>query len=389
MHFQQTTNLRSAFEFIKTATKKIFHIFAFVVLKKGLFILLVSILQGSGICRAQFDFRIPYPKPVNEWQDTVVLSIIGDVMMHEKQLSHDHTTFLEGISDAISKADFSIANMEFPLGGKPYTGYPAFSTPEWYPEYIKKCGIDVFLLANNHLLDRGTKGLEKTLTYYSEMDSISFTGAAADSISFNRNNPLILKRKGLKIALVNFTYGSNIGPEREWPALLRSRQNDIHKAFERAKEQKADFIIALPHWGIEYELRHSERQREWAEWLIDEGADAVIGSHPHVVQDTTHIKGVPVVYSIGNAISNMSAKNTRLELEVRISFTRNFITGKTGMLEPELRFMWCTLPGTLTPSYKTIFVDEWMDRRDEWIAPGDFDNMTSTLQRVKAATGIE
>ena len=188
---------------------------------------------------------------------------------------------------------------------------------------------------------------------------------------------------------VNFTYGNNLGPQDKWPMVNEMKENDIHAAFERAKEQEAEFIIALPHWGVEYQLRHSSQQERWAKWLIDEGADVIVGGHPHVVQDTTHIKGVPVFYSLGNAVSNMSIENSRLELAVTLRFVVDRASGKKTMLEPQLDFMWCTLPGNLTGSYATIYVKEWANRKDDWLIPSDFENMIATYDRVKAATGIE
>ena len=84
----------------------------------------------------------------------------------------------------------------------------------------------------------------------------------------------------------------------------------------------------------------------------------------------------------------MSAPNTRLELAVRLVFTRDRITGESAMSEPELRLMWCTLPGMLTGSYCTIFVDEWEGLRERWKTPSDYDNMMRTCERVLSETGI-
>ena len=106
----------------------------------------------------------------------------------------------------------------------------------------------------------------------------------------------------------------------------------------RMKEQ-ADFVIALPHWGTEYRLRHDADQGSWAEWLAAEGVDAVVGAHPHVVQDTTHIRGVPVIYSLGNTVSNMSAPNTRIGLLATLRFVSDPVTGEKRLLEPRLRVL--------------------------------------------------
>ena len=200
----------------------------------------------------------------------------------------------------------------------------------------------------------------------------------------------MLDCKGIRIALVNFTYGTNTGnPSRPWPATWTMNKEDVKGAFDRAREKEADFILALPHWGEEYKLIHSAQQERWAEWLVGQGADLIIGAHRHVVQDTTHINGVPVFYSIGNAVSNMSAENTRLELAVTARFVINRRTREKRMLEPQLDFMWCTLPDRLTGNYSTIFVKEWAARRSAWLTLSDYENMLDTWQRVRECTGIE
>lgn len=354
-------------------------------------ILLISYLLTSFIGKIDgINCNIPFPKPVGQGKDTVSLFIIGDVMMHARQMEYDMAPFLSGIRPELERADFSIANMEFSLGGEPYSGYPAFSAPDNYAEYAAGCGIDVFLTANNHILDRGPKGLERTMvTYRSMRDSVLFTGTSSDEGEKESSYPLILKRKGISIALINFTYGTNAAYGGGWPKVNMMDTTDVSEAINRASEAGADFILALPHWGNEYELRHSYSQARWADWLVRKGVDAIIGGHPHVVQDTTHTRGTPVIFSVGNAVSNMSAENTRLELAVKLIFTRDRATGSSEMLEPELRFMWCTLPGTLTDSYCTIFVDEWKGRRDRWKNPYDYDNMMTTYRRVLSETGIK
>lgn len=356
-------------------------------MSKRIFIFL-TILSMSLSSRAQTRYEIPFAKPLMAFSDTVTFAFIGDVMMHTRQLQHDPELFLKRISPFLSQADFAVANMEFCLGGAPYTGYPAFSTPDDFPSHIADSGVDIFLTANNHILDRGSRGLSRTLDIYRRMDGIRFTGTSATPEEDESNYPLVIRCKGITVALLNFTYGTNASPSSSLPKVNLADTTDIRAAIRRAECQGADFIIALPHWGNEYELHHSPSQERLARWLADAGADAVIGTHPHVVQDSTHIKGVPVIYSIGNAVSNMSARNTRLELAVSITFVRDQIQDSVKMMEPELAFMWCTLPGNLTDGFCTIFTDEWKGRREEWINPSDYDNMIRTLESVKTQTGI-
>ncbi|MCR4824074.1 MAG: CapA family protein [Bacteroidales bacterium] len=350
--------------------------------------------EPSGFPSFSDQYQIPFPKAIRNAPDTVSIVIIGDVMMHAKQLERDHRTFLEQVAPALREADFAVANMEFPLGGEPYTGYPSFSTPDYYARYAARdCGIDVFLTGNNHVLDRGSKGLRRTLDVYAQLrDSLGVrqTGAARDRQELEESYPLILSRHGIRIALVNFTYGTNSGQDTEWPKINYMRREEVAAAIRRARRQDADFVIALPHWGTEYRLQHDANQQSWAEWLVGEGVDAIVGSHPHVVQDSTHIQGVPVIYSLGNAISNMSIINSRLGLAATLRFVDDPVRGGKRMLEPELRFLWCTLPGMLLPdSYASLFVKEWANRRNDWLTPDDFDNMISTWERVKDACGIE
>lgn len=303
--------------------------------------------------------------------------------MHARQLQYDHSSFLEDLKPLLTEADLAIANAEFTLAGPPYTGYPAFSAPDSYLTSISDAGIDVLLTANNHILDKGTAGLERTLKQYD-----CFAGSGLDEDQFLRNNPLIVTLKGLRIALVNFTYGTNVGAASDYPKVNLMNRGVIASQMMRARDL-ADFVIVLPHWGEEYVLKANNAQREWAEWLVEQGADVIIGAHPHVVQDTVHIKGVPVVYSLGNAVSNMSAVNTRLELAAVLKVVKSRRGGEACLLNPELHFLWCSLPGGKTDNYRTVVVADEMGKRDEWIDKSDYDNMVRTLERVKSVTGIE
>ena len=354
------------------------------------YISVIPILLICGKAYAQWDYDIPFPRPIDTRPDTVSITFLGDVMMHAKQLDYDYTDFLSELGGITRDADISIANMEFTLGGRPYTGYPAFSAPDGYARYATEIGVDVFLTANNHILDKGQKGLSRTLDVYSSMkDSVGvqYTGTAPDEAVDTLINPLIVVGKGVRIALVNFTYGTNSSVETSWPHVKRMDKPGVAEMIERAKRRGADFIVAVPHWGIEYSLTHSYRQQDWASWLAGQGVDLIVGTHPHVVQDTTHIGGVPVIYSLGNAVSNMSAENTRLELAARVKIVSR-PDGSKQMLEPELIWLWCTLPGKLRNTYTTIPVADYIGRRDEWIDPSDYDNMISTYKRVTKATGI-
>ena len=356
---------------------------------------------------AQIHVSVPPARPLRQLPDTATILVMGDVMMHRDQISnaarpdgtYDFSTYLANIKPMIEKADLSIANMEFTLAGSPYTGYPCFSAPDGYEDYVASCGVDVFLTANNHILDKGKNGLERTLSRYSDMESsgiVRHTGVSASEEDDRMRFPLMVAVKGVRVALVNFTYGTNIKGDSDFPKVHLTDKKEIEAAVRRARRAGADFVIALPHWGTEYVLSHSSSQEALADWLAGIGCDAVIGAHPHVVQDCGlvsafsdgSLKKVPVVYSLGNIVSNMSATNTQVGMIASLRIVTDEDGVKT-MLPPRLTFTWCTRPGTLTDSYSTVPVKDFIDKKDLWKRPADHDNMVRSYLRVKSQTGIE
>ena len=356
---------------------------------------------------AQIHVSVPPARPLRQLPDTATILVMGDVMMHRDQISnaarpdgtYDFSTYLANIKPMIEKADLSIANMEFTLAGRPYTGYPCFSAPDGYEDYVASCGVDVFLTANNHILDKGKNGLERTLSRYSDMESsgiVKHTGVSASDVDDRMRFPLMVAVKGVRVALVNFTYGTNIKGDSDFPKVHLTDKKEIEAAVRRARRAGADFVIALPHWGTEYVLNHSSSQEALADWLVGIGCDAVIGAHPHVVQDCGlvsafsdgSLKKVPVVYSLGNIVSNMSATNTQVGMIASLRIVTDEDGVKT-MLPPRLTFTWCTRPGTLTDSYATVPVKDFIDKKELWKRPADHDNMVRSYLRVKSQTGIE
>ena len=169
-------------------------------------------------------------KPVSPiyQEDTLTIRIFGDLMMHEAQIkdaarangTYDFSSYFTHIQKFLDNSDLNIGNMEFTLAGKPYTGYPAFSAPDEYARHITDCGFNVFLTANNHICDKYSAGMARTLKIYREYaqkDSIVFTGTAGNQEEFERTTPLIIVRKGIRMAIINATYGTNIGSEKPWP----------------------------------------------------------------------------------------------------------------------------------------------------------------------------
>lgn len=326
---------------------------------------------------AQFPIEISREVP----SDTLELFFIGDIMSHgavrKSAELHGYDTFFKYIQDRIERADMAVGNMEFPLAGEPYSGYPAFSGPDSYAEYLSRIGFDLLLTANNHILDRGTKGLGRTIRALERMD-IPYTGIAADAASDTLVNPTILLVKGVKIALVSCTYGTNVNSNASWPKVNYQDKERLGLIMKRARAH-ADLVLVFPHWGIEYKHFHNAEQEEFARWLVSCGADAIIGAHPHVIQDVEAIDDVPVVYSLGNALSNQNDLPSRLEAALTLRVVRTF--GEPLKLLPlQFDYLWCTKPGMLEDSYSAVPVST---PESLWKDKADYRNMTKTLEILR------
>lgn len=356
----------------------------------------VAMLTVTGESFAQIRTGISKARPLYE-RDTVTICMMGDMMMHTAQIEnaykggdrYDFCEYFRFIEDVISKADVAIANMEYTLAGEPYTGYPSFSAPDCFAEYIAECGFDIFLAANNHIFDKGSQGAARTLGKYRTLGrshGIRYCGLSADQNDHDATYPLTINIKGIKIALINFTYGTNLGADTHWPKVnYMNDRSKLKKALEES--QKADFTLILPHWGNEYELTHSHQQRETAEWLIGNGADMIIGTHPHVVQDCETINDVQIAYSLGNAVSNMSAANTQIGLMAEIKLVREN-NGDIKALPVVFTWLWCSRPGGFCHSYCVLPVDKFIGSRDKWEGAWEYDKMIAAYDRVRNATGI-
>ena len=323
--------------------------------------------------------------------DTLSILFMGDVMQHRQQLhsalipgtdstlssSYDYSSYFAHVQHFIDEADFTVANMEFCLGGPPYTGYPSFSAPEALAEEAAEAGIDLFLCANNHICDKGRRGLVSSLEKYEKI-GVPVTGVYRDSLDEQKHNPYIAELGGVRVAFINFTYGTN-GIRVPEPFIVNMMDKEkVREAFVMAREKEADIIIALPHWGQEYTTVPDSRQREWAEFLLECGADAVIGSHPHVVQPVEF----PVAYSMGNFISNMSLRNTELGLMIILkiavtSYGDSYVAGLEAVP------VWCSRPGGYGDGYTVLPVREFLDRKEEFRSGYNYTKMKDTYNRLK------
>lgn len=322
--------------------------------------------------------EVELPKGELKLYDTISITFIGDVMQHGRQLksalkdnenpnnpeSYDYTHTFKHIEKKLKEADIAVANMEFPLGTPPYTGYPVFSAPESVAWKAKESGIDLFLLANNHIADKGKAGLLNTLETYEQMGG-RYIGAYRDAQSERELNPALYNIRGIRVAIINFTYGTN-GFAVPQPCVVNLMDSThVKETIQRAKDMGADMIICAPHWGEEYSLYPSGNQKKWADMLLREGVKVIIGGHPHVPQVARADKEHILFYSLGNYISNQTTPSyTQLELMVTVRIQKNFLTGETSLLAPEHELMWCFKKGEFADDYTVVPVKDILGKEE-------------------------
>ncbi len=277
----------------------------------------------------------------------IQMSVIGDVMCHDSQYNdayvsstgdYDFSYVFSDIQKYLQVADIAVGNLETTFAGKEvgYSNYPTFNSPERLAYDLKTLGLDVLSTANNHSLDKRYNGLVSTLNFLDDA-GIAHTGTYASPE--DQNKILIQNVKGISIAFLSFTYGTNSIPVpsgKDYCINLIDKEL-IAKQIELAKEQNPDMICVFMHWGIEYQTKENKTQDDLADFLFQNGVDVILGGHPHVLQpmekrqitleDGTTKDGF-VVYSLGNFISGQRDVDTKSSAILNLAITKNGETGK-------------------------------------------------------------
>ena len=300
-----------------------------------------------------------------ESNHTVDLMFVGDAMQHAPQITaaeqadgtYNYSPCFQYLTDDIQWADLAVVNLECPLAGKPYTGYPCFSAPDSYAVQLRDVGFDLFLTANNHCLDRRDKGLVRTCQTLDSL-GIPHIGTYPNIAERNQRMPYIVNVKGIKIAFLDYTYGTNGIPIQGSVIVDFIDQQSIADDIALARERGADAICVNLHWGIEYQLKPVASQLTLADWLVTQGVDLIIGGHPHVVEpmemrySKEYDKNVLLVYSMGNFISNQSDIDTRGGAMVKVSLRKE--NGRAVIVEPRYKLFFVQKPQRKGENYVLI-----------------------------------
>lgn len=257
----------------------------------------------------------------NDSISIVSLVAVGDNLIHNSVLksgrindsTYNFDRLFDVMRDDFQEADIAIINQETILGGdfRPYDGYPNFNSPNELGDAIVKSGFDVVLQASNHTLDVGTQGVLNCIEYWKKQDDITYLGI--NDSQEDRETIRVIERNGIRIALLNYTYGLNgrILPKDKLYLVNLIDTTLIKSDLEKA-EILADFTIVFPHWGVEYVYKPNKEQTSLAKMMVRYGADLIIGTHPHVLQPIEWIEAsngnkALCYYSLGNYTSGQKA----------------------------------------------------------------------------------
>lgn len=286
----------------------------------------------------------------------ITILFTGDIMQHMPQVeaawNNEMNTYVydscfKHISQYLSNADLAIANLETTLAGKPYSGYPAFSSPDQLIHGLLNAGIDIVGTANNHCCDRGQTGVDRTI---SVLDSLGMMhmGTYKDADSYKKYNPLIINTRGFRLAFLNYTYGTNGLPVTGNNIVSLIEPERIKQDLKAVLDSAVDATIVFIHWGDEYQRLPNDFQKSIANLLFTNGVDIIIGSHPHVIQPMewrkhdTLKKDQLVVWSLGNYVSNQRKRYT--DGGAMFALTLHKEKGKAFIANAEYQLTWVFNP---------------------------------------------
>lgn len=337
----------------------------------------------------------PEPTPVVE---TVRFSATGDNLIHEGLYNqakaraggegYDFTYAYENMRDFYAQFDVNWLNQET-LVNDDYapSGYPCFSTPGDITNALYDIGFRVYSLSNNHSYDKGAGGIESSMTHWDAMPDDVVTAGFYDLESYD--NLSYQTVNGITIGYLSYTEHTNglNTPRGSQYGVVYLSQTDIIEQQIAAMRPNCDVLVVSCHWGVEGSHTVTDAQRQMAQWLADQGADLIIGTHPHVTQTAEWLTAQDgrqafVAYSLGNFISAQSEADNMIGVLLDITFqktTQPDGTVTVELLDPKLH-------PTVTQyenAYSNIRVYLFDDYTDELgAAHGNFSLSRNYIQSV-------
>ena len=325
---------------------------------------------------------------------------INDAVVNSGGPEYDYTkTFLD-VSHLLAAGDITVLNLEGNLCGAPY-GTTTRSAPQTLVETLSRCGVDLIQLANSYSINQGISGLQATIQSVKDA-GMEPLGVYADERAYKLGKGYTIKEvQGVKIAFVAFTKGMDgmtlpQGSEHcvnvlysDYDSTYQKLDKDrINQVLDAVTAENPDLTVAMLHWGSEYNDTVSKTQEDLVALLKEQGVDAVIGTHPHYVQQMTYDPetGFFVAYSLGDFLSDGQRSGTEysviLELEITKSGADTKITGYSYTPIFTLAERGSELRSVRIAESMAAFDSNYISR----ISQKAYDSMTYALKRVESRT---
>jgi poly-gamma-glutamate synthesis protein (capsule biosynthesis protein) len=322
---------------------------------------------------------------------------VGDIMVHGQQLAiarkgkeYDFSYQFPKIAGLLADS-YLVGNLETVLAGEgsSYAGYPAFNTPDSFLLALKSLGLDAVTLANNHIMDRKAEGAKRTVGLL-EGAGIKWTGLGLGEIP--PNAPLLVEHGGLRWAFLSFAYGSNtVLPQKDPSSGLHlnvMNEEDVLSGIKAAKALSPDVLAVFFHWGNEYQLSPTKGQKDMAALCLQNGAQLVIGTHPHVLQPM-EIAQTPegpalVAYSLGNFVSNQRSLPRERSVVLAVEMERN-PDGRARLAKVEVAPIWTLARGGKNRTVEVVYAGDQSylgegGLRPAWVAGEGTDKASPAIQ---------
>ncbi|MCR8660668.1 CapA family protein [Paenibacillus endoradicis] len=345
----------------------------------------------------------PEPTPtLPEYTDATWIGV-GDIMSHTPQLpgaynkatdTYDFNPFFEPITSLLEDGNWIMANLETPIAGSDigYTGYPTFNAPTELAEALWNAGFNVLSTANNHSLDKGEKGILRTLE---NVHNIGFTTVGTAASIEDSDATTIIEHNDISMGFLSYTYGTNgipIPSGKDYLVNLIDKDTIIAD-MNKLREDGAEVITIALHFGNEYQSQPSEQQKTLARELIAAGADIIAGSHPHVLQpyemlsifdeDGNERQGL-IIYSMGNFISNQRGESKDYGAIYKVNIRKHYDTGAIELTNVEVTPTWVhRYKPDAAYRYRILPVAATLETRDDpLLSNKDYDSLESNLMML-------
>ena len=343
---------------------------------------------------------------------TFTMTALGDSLCHNTQYwdaynketgEYDFSYVYDDIQHYTNSSDITIGSLETTFAGEDrgYSNYPTFNTPDSLAVALKNIGVDIISLAGNHALDYGYTGLCRTIDI---LDNVGISHLGTYKTAEEQEQLLIKNVKGVEIAFINYTYGTNgipVPSGKEYCVNLIDKTL-IKKQIEQAREQDIDMIVACMHWGTEYRTTANSEQEELADFLFENGVDIILGNHPHVLEpmekrtitleDGTE-KEVFVVYALGNFTADQRDEITRDSAILNLTITKN-IDGKISIDKVDyVPIYMYKNTNVSTHKFKILDIEktiyEYETGLNTSISTSTYNNLKVQLEKIKSILGEE